>query len=190
MKTESAVFIPSSRIMLTESKSHPDTLPSFCHARVLILGVGNVLFGDDGFGPEVIDTISRRFAARNDVCIMDVGTGARKVLFTIALSEVRPEELLIVDAVDWGRKIGEVVEIEADALPVTKVDDFSLHQVPTSNLLRELQERCGLKVSILACDVGQIAQEIQPGLSPAIQTAVVNAARTIAVRYGLPPYEE
>ncbi len=188
MKAALSAFIPPSRTMLTESKFHPDTLPSFCHARVLILGVGNVLFGDDGFGPEVIDYVSRHFIARTDICMMDVGTGARKVLFTVALSEVRPQELLIVDAVDWGRKIGEVLEIAADALPVTKVDDFSLHQVPTSNLLRELQERCGLKVSILACDVGQIAQEIQPGLSPAIQSAVVSAAQTIAARYGLPPH--
>ncbi|HEX8991397.1 MAG TPA: hydrogenase maturation protease [Anaerolineales bacterium] len=174
--------------MLTEFQSNSDTLPSFCHARVLVLGVGNILFGDDGFGPEVIDYLARHFVSRTDVCAMDVGTGARKVLFTVALSEVRPEELLIVDAVDWGRKIGEVLEIPADALPVTKVDDFSLHQVPTSNLLRELQESCGLKVSILACDVGEIAQVIQPGLSPAIETAVVEAAGMIAARYSLPPY--
>ena len=38
-----------------------DTLPAFCIARVLILGVGNVLFGDDAFGPEAADYLARHY---------------------------------------------------------------------------------------------------------------------------------
>ncbi len=173
--------------MLTQSNRDIDTLPSFCHARVLILGVGNILFGDDGFGPEVIAYLARRFAFAPDICAMDVGTGARKVLFTVALSDARPQEILVVDAVDWGHKTGDVLEIPVESLPLTKVDDFSLHQVPTSNLLRELQDDCGVKVSVLVCDVGEIAQMIQPGLSPAVEHAVADASHLIAARYGLSP---
>ncbi len=176
-------------IMLTDSKFGGDTLPSFCRTRVLILGVGNVLFGNDGFGPEVIDYLARYYASRADVCAMDVGTGARKVLFTVALSDVRPEELVIVDAVDWGNQAGDVLEIPVESLPLTKVDDFSLHQVPTSNLLRELQDDCRVKVTVLVCDVGEVPQVIEPGLSPRIQAAVVKAAELIAARYSLPIFQ-
>ena len=172
--------------MLTESRVDSDTLPSFCRARVLILGVGNVLFGNDGFGPEVIEYLARHFAFPADIYAMDVGTGARKVLFTVALSDIRPQELVIVDAVDWGRQAGEVLEIPVESLPVTKVDDFSLHQVPTSNLLRELQDDCGVKVTVLVCDVGEIPQVIEPGLSPDVEAAVGEAAQMIAARHGLP----
>lgn len=63
-------------------------------------------------------------------------------------------------------------EIPAGALPESKIDDFSLHQVPTSNLLRELQEQRGIRVMVLACDVGQIEQVIQPGLSPEVHQAM------------------
>ncbi len=164
-----------------------ETLPSFCRARVLILGVGNVLFGNDGFGPEVIDYLTRHFAIPEDVSILDVGTGARKVLFTVSLSEIRPQEIVIVDAVDWGQEIGSVSEIPVESLPITKVDDFSLHQVPTSNLLRELQDDCGVKVTVIVCDVGEIPQVIEPGLSSAIEAAVVIAAQKIASLYGLIP---
>lgn len=48
--------------MLTNPELNLDILPSFCRARVLILGVGNMLFGNDGFGLEVVDYLTRHFA--------------------------------------------------------------------------------------------------------------------------------
>jgi coenzyme F420 hydrogenase subunit delta len=164
-----------------------DILPAFCSARVLVLGVGNLLFGDDGFGPAVARWLSDHYMIPDDLYVMDVGTGVRKLLFTLALSESRPEEIIIVDAVDWAQVTGSVVEISAESLPVTKIDDFSLHQVPTSNLLCELQERCGVKVIIVACDVGAVPQRISPGLSPATLDAVVLAGQKIASRLSLIP---
>ncbi len=164
-----------------------DTLPAFCSARVVILGVGNMLFGDDGFGPEVADHLTHHYCIPDDAYVMDVGTGARKLLFTITIGATRPEEIVIVDAVDWGQGSGQVFEIPVEELPLAKVDDFSLHQVPTSNMLRELQEQCGVKVTVVACDVGVIPQEIAPGLSPAIEQAVIAAAKQIADRFGWLP---
>lgn len=180
-----SAFILRMRNMLIDSKFNIDTLPSFCRVRVLILGVGNVLFGNDGFGPEVIDYLTRHFAIPEDIYALDVGTGARKVLFTVSLSETRPQELVIVDAVDWGQEIGSVSQIPVESLPITKVDDFSLHQVPTSNMLRELQEACGVKVTVIVCDVGPIPQVIEPGLSPNVQHAVMEACQQIGTRYSL-----
>ena len=164
-----------------------DFLPAFCRARILILGVGNLLFGNDGFGPAVAEYLSQHFAISDDVYVMDVGTGVRRLLFTLSLSETQPEEIVIVDAVDWGQEIGQVAEIPAEALPVTKTDDFSLHQVPTSNMLRELQEHCGVKITVVACDVGDIPQIIAPGLSPDIQQAVLTASYRIAARFSFSP---
>ena len=171
--------------MLTNLQANLDTLPAFCKARVLILGVGNLLFGDDGFGPAVADTLLRNYVIPEDIYVMDVGTGVRKLLFTLTLSEDRPEEIVIVDAIDWDQEKGRVLEIPVDELPVTKIDDFSLHQVPTSNMLRELQDQCAVKVSVLACDVGIIPQRIRPGLSPLIQDAVITASQKIAERFSM-----
>ena len=89
-------------------KVNLDSLPAFCQARVLILGVGNLLFGDDGFGPAVADTLLRNYLIPEDIYVMDVGTGVRKLLFTLTLSEDRPEEIVIVDAVDWDHEKGLV----------------------------------------------------------------------------------
>jgi coenzyme F420 hydrogenase subunit delta len=171
-----------------------DYLPSFCRARVLILGVGNILFGDDGFGPAVANLLNEQYAIYEDIYIMDAGTGVRKLLFTLTLSETHPDQIVIIDAVDWGDKIGHVSEIGAESLPSTKIDDFSLHQVPTSNMLRELQEIHGIKVTVVVCDVGDIPQIIRPGLSPLVQQAVFTASEMIARRFAFKliaekPYE-
>lgn len=163
------------------------TLPAFCQASVLVLGVGNVLFGDDGFGPAVVESLLRDYDIPNDIYVMDVGTGVRKLLFTLILGEVQPSEIVIVDAVDWGHRIGEVKVISADDLPVTKIDDFSLHQVPTSNMLRELQEQCQVKVSVVVCDVGILPQRIEPGLSQKTAQAVKTASKKIATQFSLEP---
>lgn len=162
-----------------------DPLPSFCKARILILGVGNPLFGDDGFGPAVADTLLCNYIIPEEICVMDVGTGIRKLLLNFTLSDVRPEEIVIVDAVDWDQEKGRVMDIPVDELPMTNITDFSLHQVPTSNLLRKLQDQCAVKVNIFACDVGNIPQGIQPGLSPLIQEAVTTTSQKIAERFSM-----
>jgi coenzyme F420 hydrogenase subunit delta len=170
---------------MTSEQTSIDYLPSYCRARVLVLGVGNILFGDDGFGPAVIENLLQRYTLPDDIYTMDAGTGVRKLLFTLTLSSDVPDEIVIIDAVDWGNEIGQVMEIPADALPATKQDDFSLHQVPTSNMLKELQEQHGIKVTAVVCDVGDIPQIIQPGLSPAVASAVPIASQLIAVRLDL-----
>jgi coenzyme F420 hydrogenase subunit delta len=173
--------------MPATSDSEHETLPAFCRARLLVLGVGNVLFGDDAFGPEVTNYLLAHYQIPEDVYVMDVGTGVRKILFTLTLSEKKPEEILIVDAVDWGGEPGHVSEISADQLPLNKVDDFSLHQLPTSNLLRDLQAHGNVAVTVISCDVEVIPEWIRPGLTPAVQQAVVQAGRLIAARYGFRP---
>jgi hypothetical protein len=71
---------------------------------------------------------------------------------------------------------GEIFEIDPAEIPPVKLDDFSMHQLPTSNLLRELQESCGVEVRVLACQTGPLPEEISQGLSKAVSGAVPQAA--------------
>ena len=45
--------------------------------RVLIFGCGNVLFGDDGFGPQVVEYLTQHYKLPSDVYALDVGTSIR-----------------------------------------------------------------------------------------------------------------
>jgi coenzyme F420 hydrogenase subunit delta len=158
-------------------------LPIYCQKEILIAGCGNKLFGDDGFGPEVIDYLLDHYKVPDNICLLDVGTGIRRILFTISLSEPRPKVIVIIDAVDKGRKPGEIFEITLDEIPHEKVDDFSMHQVPSSNLLKELQDFCALEVRVMACQIKTIPETMHAGLSEPLQKAVPLLAQRIAAEF-------
>jgi len=158
-------------------------LPDFCRKPTVVLGIGNILFGDDGFGCAVVDYVEAHYPVPEAVCLLDAGTGVRKLLFTLCLSPARPKRLLIFDAIDAGRSPGEIFEIDPAEIPPVKLDDFSMHQLPTSNLLRELQETCGVEVRVLACQTGPLPEEISQGLSKAVGDAVPQAAEWLARNY-------
>jgi len=98
----------------------------------------------------------------------------------ILLSEARPEIIVVIDAVDKGRKPGEIFEISLKEIPKEKIDDFSIHQVPSSNLLKELQDLCSVKVKIMACQIKTIPEAMQSGLSKPVKKAVPLMAEKIA----------
>ncbi len=155
------------------------TIPDYCSKAVLVLGCGNVLFGDDGFGPAVARFLQEHVDPPQDACVIDAGTGVREILFDIVLSDRRPQKIIIVDAVDKGLGPGELLRAPIDFVPLNKLHDFSVHQIPTSNLLYELRDSCGVDVELFACQVQDIPQSVCPGLSVPVQAAVPRAAEMI-----------
>ncbi len=154
---------------------------------VLIFGCGNILFGDDGFGPAVIAELEKKQAVPRHAHAEDVGTSIKALLIDIAYAERRPKCVVIVDAVDLpGHSAGEVFEITPDDIPANKLVDFSAHGFPSSNLLKELNDRHGVAVRIVAVQVDRLPTEVSQGLSEPVTRAVPQAARLalgIADRY-------
>lgn len=147
----------------------------------MIFGCGNIIMGDDGYGPAVVDELNAHYDLSDDVLAVDVGTCVREYLFDyLLMEEGRPEQIIILDAVDLpDRKPGEVFQIFPDTIPAKKIHDFSLHQFPTVNLLQELEENTGIRISILAAQIEFIPDEIQPGLSPTMTIAVTQACEQV-----------
>ena len=160
-----------------------DYIPECYRKATLILGVGNILFGDDGFGPAVVDYLDKHCRAPEHVAILDVGTGAREILFNIALAEEKPNRIVIVDALDCQREPGDIFAVPIEDLPEKKIDDFSLHQLPTSNLLKELRDLCQVEVILLAAQPEYIPETVAYGLSKKLQDAVPKAAEHIIANY-------
>ncbi len=160
-----------------------DQLPEYCQKEILIAGCGNILFGDDGFGPEVVEYLNSHYRIPENICLADTGTGIRKILFTLTLSEVRPRIIVVIDAVDKGKKPGEIFDLSLDEMPIEKIDDFSIHQVPSSNLLKELRDACSIKVVIKGCQIQTIPDTMRSGLSDPVRRAVPLMAQSIAQEY-------
>jgi coenzyme F420 hydrogenase subunit delta len=139
---------------------------------VLVFGCGNILFGDDAFGPTTIDYFNKHYSLPDDALALNVETSIRNLLFNLVLNEDKPSLILIVDAIDKGRNPGEIFEIDLNEIPKKKVDDFSMHQMPSSNLLKELQSECSIPIRILVAQVEYIPKEIDQRLSEVMQNTI------------------
>jgi len=71
-------------------------------ARTMILGVGNVLKGDDGVGPLVCEGLRGRVSAQ----VIDAGTVPENYIRPIV--KASPQVLLVVDAIDFADVPGAV----------------------------------------------------------------------------------
>jgi coenzyme F420 hydrogenase subunit delta len=147
----------------------------------VIFGCGNLIMGDDGFGPTVIEELSTNYTLPQWASAIDAMTGIREYLFDYLLCEDgRPEHIIILDAVDFAdREPGDVFLIDSSSIPCKKKHDFSLHQFPTVNLLHELEEHSGINVTIIAAQVEYVPTEIEMGLSASMTTAVSKACEII-----------
>lgn len=143
----------------------------------VIYGVGNMVMGDDGVGPEIIAELQRRACLPSDVNAVDADTGVREYLFDYLLTEVgRPDRIILIDAVDMeGHKPGEVFNLAIDEIPENKIHNFTLHQFANVNLLAELLDNTDMKIIFLAVQVKDIPDEISPGLSEPVAEAVSTA---------------
>ena len=153
---------------------------NFFSKKRLVFGCGNPFFGDDGFGPAVIDHLESHHEIAPAVEVLDAGTSIRDILFDLLLSKDRPDQIVIVDAMDRpGAVPGELFEIDVEEIPLEKRSDFSLHQFPTTNMLKELSEATGIDVRVFVVQTGELPEQVAPGLSPAVRQAVPRMCRKI-----------
>ena len=154
----------------------------------LVLGCGNPLIGDDGFGPAVIRQLEEAYAIPESAACIDVGTSVRDILFDLILSEKKPRRIIIVDAADTpGIAPGEIRAIDIDQIQPEKCCDFSLHQFPTTNMLKELKEETAIDVRVFVVQVAGLPEEVMTGLSAPVQSAIPRMCARIMAEIGPTP---
>ncbi len=142
-------------------------------SRVVVFGCGNTLYGDDGLGPLAVKALQESGGLGEDVACIDAGTSIRPLLFDLILSDKHPERVIIIDSTtDDDLVSGEVREIDISEVDPKKISDFSMHQFPTTNLLKELQETTEIKLGIIVVRAAHIPEKMQEGLSPEVQKAL------------------
>ncbi len=145
--------------------------------RVLIVGCGNVLLGDDGFGPAVAEKCLRLDHGRS-IVPMDIGTQLSPLLIEMLYGDEKARGLVIVDIADGGRPPGTVFEVSLDDLERRSTDTFGLHDFPSPSVLKELRDNRGVEISILCCQPAPGPDTVRIGLSPEVAASVELAAST------------
>ena len=92
--------------------------------RILIAGVGNVLRGDDGFGVEVAQALSRRGNLPAEVTVFEGGIAGIPLVQELMDGY---DALIIADAVERGGAPGTIYLIEPDITDPATLDPLALH---------------------------------------------------------------
>ena len=93
--------------------------------RIMILGVGNLLFSDEGVGVRVAESLQDHFNFSDNVRVVDGGTLGIHLLSVIS----EADHLIIVDAVRNGGEPGTLYRLAGDEIPKRILAKNSLHQV-------------------------------------------------------------
>jgi hydrogenase maturation protease len=98
----------------------------------LILGIGNILWADEGFGVRCIEALNARYAFADNVRLMDGGTQGLFLLPWVS----GVSRLLIFDAIDFGLPPGELRLIRDDDVPrYMGAKKVSMHQTGFQEVL-------------------------------------------------------
>jgi hydrogenase maturation protease len=148
-------------------------------APIAIIGVGNVLLGDDGFGPSVIRRLERRWCWPADVELVDVGTGGLELLHHL----LDREQVVLIDAVAPvpQQAAGQLRVLDTKTLLADAArPGFAAPHEPSirSTLqLAALTQRLPRHVSLHGAAPRSTA--VGAALSAAMQRAVVQTARAV-----------
>ena len=94
-------------------------------AEVMVLGIGCILYSDEGFGVRVVEKLEKQYEFSDNVLLVDGGVLGINLLGVIS----KPEHLIVVDAIRNKGNPGDLYRLEGDAIPDRIRAKNSLHQV-------------------------------------------------------------
>lgn len=162
--------------------------------RVLVAGVGNVLRGDDGFGPAVVRALSA-CALPDDVRLIEVGIGGIALVHELMDGY---DEVIVVDAVDRDGPPGSLYVLEPEVPDLSTAGAAhdqalagDMHQAVPARVLTMARALGVLPrvVRIVGCQPAE-TDELTTTLSPEVERAVGSAVSTICsllARDGIDP---
>ncbi|MBH5371089.1 HyaD/HybD family hydrogenase maturation endopeptidase [Bradyrhizobium glycinis] len=145
--------------------------------RILVLGIGNILWADEGFGVRVVEEFHRRHAVPDNVTILDGGTQG---LYLVNYLE-EADRLIVFDAIDYGLEPGQLKLVRDDEVPrFTGAKKMSLHQTGFQEVISaaDLLGRCPKHLVLIGCQPldledwgGPLTQPVRDQIAPAIELA-------------------
>jgi hydrogenase maturation protease len=134
----------------------------------LVLGLGNVLCGDDGVGIVALETLRRRYEPSEDVSLVDGGTLGLALLPTLESAR----SVWIVDAVAADAPPGTLVALEGGAVEPALRERLSPHQIGVADLLDAMHWRDTWPGSVRVLGLVPEGIGLGIGLSPRVAQGV------------------
>ena len=146
--------------------------------KILILGIGNLLFGDEGIGVHFINYVGEkyRFEGEHQLDIVDGGTLAQGLIPII----IEYDKLIIIDTINApGVKAGEVYFFDFDAIPDVVDWQGSAHEVEMLQTLNMMDLVGDRPQTMIMGVVPTVIEATEFSLSEGVANAVPVMERTL-----------
>jgi hydrogenase maturation protease len=139
----------------------------------LVLGIGNLLWADEGFGVRCVEALAATHALPAEVLAMDGGTQGLYLLPYVQ----QARRLIVFDAIDYGLVPGTLRLVEDDAVPrFMGAKKMSLHQTGFQEVIAaaELTGQCPRQMLLIGVQPEQL-EDFGGSLRPVVRARMPEA---------------
>lgn len=134
----------------------------------MVLGVGNLLYSDDGFGIVVVEKLLERYDFPEHVSVVDGGVLGVNLLGVIS----HAHHLIVVDTIKNNGRPGDIHCLRGDQIPSRILSKNSLHQVDLLEALTLCLALDHVPKTVILGPEPQDIETLRPELTPVLANVV------------------
>jgi coenzyme F420 hydrogenase subunit delta len=144
------------------------------YPEIVVVGCGNPLFADDGFGPAVAEEM-QKLSLPDNVKVEDGGLGAPHFIFTL-LNPEETKRLIIVDIADFGAEPGSIAKFRIEDLPPGSYRDA--HSWDLTEPLERIKDQ--IDITVIGCQQKYVSDpEMEIGISDEVSKAIPKTVQIV-----------
>ena len=136
--------------------------------QALVLGIGNLLIGDEGVGCKTVEELARRYQLPPEVECIDGGTAGFELL---PMLEGR-DHVILIDALRDEREPGTVIMVEDEHVPKAFMNRTTPHQLGICDVLAAAELTDALPKHLTLYGVEPKQLDVGIGLSPEVEAGM------------------
>jgi len=111
--------------LLSMNSTHNNPFDEIYAADVMVMGIGCILYSDEGFGVRVVEKMEALYEFSDNALLVDGGVLGINLLGVIS----KPDHLIVVDAIRNKGEPGDLYRLAGEKIPQRIRAKNSLHQV-------------------------------------------------------------
>ncbi|MEG6585855.1 HyaD/HybD family hydrogenase maturation endopeptidase [Dendrosporobacter sp. 1207_IL3150] len=136
--------------------------------KITILGIGNILLKDEGFGVRVIEEMQKTYNFSESIQVLDGGTLGMELLKFLTDTD----KLIIVDAVSGTQPAGFIYEFSNEEVKAYFTEKVSMHELGIQDVLSALEIISKPIKEVVVIGTQPLIMDVGLELSPVAASAV------------------
>jgi len=143
------------------------------HDKIVILGIGNEIKGDDALGPNIVWKLNELFEKNDNVIVFDGGTVPEN--YTGLIRKEKPTHIILVDAVEMKKDPGYIRVVQKEEIANYNI---STHAMPVSFLIKFMETTIGAEIILVGVQpksmelADEISKEVEKSIEIVVNTLV------------------